>query len=147
MSTVHVVRPKPGAVEIWLSEAGQRLQTGTLVGAGPNEAVALSRAVWAIERVLGELRRRLLLAAPVDADIWQQALAKIEARLTRRAFAVWFRDLTLVNDEISSITVRAPRLLQIEWIEKHLGEHVQAALDDVRPGTTIRWVADERGPS
>jgi len=52
-------------------------------------------------------------------EIWEEALATIQGKVTRQSFDNWFRPLALESLEGSCVTVRLPNQFFKEWFEDH----------------------------
>lgn len=59
-------------------------------------------------------------STPAQAhEIWKEALATIQGKVTRQSFDNWFRPLTMESLENSCVTVRLPNQFFKEWFEDH----------------------------
>jgi len=94
---------------------------------------------------------------PVESEsydqVWQQILQRIETKVNRHTFYTWFRPLKMVSDYPTPtgrvIEVAKPGIdggLFVAWVEKHYGGIMQAAVDEVRPGSRVEvidaWAAE-----
>jgi hypothetical protein len=75
---------------------------------------------------------------------WTQILARIETKVNRHTFYTWFRPLVMVTDHetpagrVIEVTKPGPNAqLFVDWVAKHYAEIVQAAVDEVHPGSRV----------
>jgi hypothetical protein len=85
---------------------------------------------------------------PYD-EAWRAIRDRIEAKLPRHEFYKWFLPLVMVTDtgRVIEVTKRGPDgALFVSWIRKHYADLVQAAVDEVRPGSRVdvihAWAID-----
>ncbi len=92
-----------------------------------------------------EVSRRAQEAAEVE-NVWALVLRRLESPVGRYAFHTYFRELTLFEDRGTVIVVTKVGEnggLVWNWIQKHHRDAVRAAVDAVRPGARVEFVADE----
>ncbi len=76
-------------------------------------------------------------------NLWDQILARIEAKVNRHSFYTWFRPTTFVSDDRSSVTVRVPNALFKDWLTKHYAGVISEATAELkRPNLLINFVSD-----
>ena len=76
-------------------------------------------------------------------NLWDQILARIEAKVNRHSFYTWFRPTTFVSDDRSSLTVRVPNALFKDWLTKHYaGVITEATIELKRPNLLINFISD-----
>jgi len=79
----------------------------------------------------------------MDASIWDQILSRIETKVNRHSFYTWFKPTAFVADGGSSITVRVPNPLFMNWLTKHYSVVLAEALAEVRrSGASLVFVAE-----
>ncbi|NJD69496.1 MAG: chromosomal replication initiator protein DnaA [candidate division NC10 bacterium] len=70
--------------------------------------------------------------SPVKAnDIWNEALATIQGKVTRQSYDNWFRPLALESLEDSCVTVRLPNQFFKEWFEDHYLDVLKSVFTDL----------------
>ena len=83
----------------------------------------------------------------MDSTIWDQILARIEAKVNRHSFYTWFKPTSLVTDGGSSITVRVPNALFKDWLTKHYSIVLSEALAEVnRPEASLVFLTEGATP-
>ena len=83
----------------------------------------------------------------MEASIWDQILARVEAKVNRHSFSTWFKPTAFVTDAGTSITVRVPNGLFKDWLTKHYSVVLSEALTEVRrPGASLVFVAESEAP-
>jgi chromosomal replication initiator protein len=76
-------------------------------------------------------------------NVWDDILARIEAKVNRHSFYTWFRPTTFVAEDRSSVTVRVPNMLFKDWLTKHYsGVMTEATSELKRPNLVINFIAD-----
>jgi len=76
-------------------------------------------------------------------NLWEQILARIEAKVNRHSFYTWFRPTSFVCEDRESVTVRVPSDVFKDWLTKHYSSVINEAMAEVRrPNLTIIYVAD-----
>ncbi len=100
------------------------------------------RAALAVELAPTRASPRPAEVAPPD-DVWAQVLERLETKLNRHDFYTWFRAVSLAEDRGAVIEVTGPAINR-EWIQKHYGDIVRAAIEEVRPGARVEFVADDQ---
>jgi len=62
---------------------------------------------------------------------WDQALARIEAKINRHSYYTWFRPTSFIRDDGSTLVVRVPNGLFRDWLTKHYAGVIGEALAEV----------------
>jgi chromosomal replication initiator protein len=76
-------------------------------------------------------------------NIWDEVLARIDAKINRHSFYTWFKPTAYVADQGSAIVVRVPNALFRDWLNKHYSAVMNEALSDLgRAGTAISFLAE-----
>jgi chromosomal replication initiator protein len=76
-------------------------------------------------------------------NIWDEVLARIDAKINRHSFYTWFKPTAYVTDQGSAIVVRVPNALFRDWLNKHYSAVMNEALAELgRSGTAISFVAE-----
>jgi chromosomal replication initiator protein len=84
----------------------------------------------------------------MSGSIWNEVLGRVETKVKRYSYDLWFRPTSLVSDGGSAITVRAADLEAIGWLTKHYQGVLDEALAEVgRAGVTLRFVPGTEGPA
>ena len=65
-------------------------------------------------------------------NLWEQVLARVEAKVNRHSFYTWFRPTTLLEEDRTSITVRVPNDVFKDWLTKHYSGVITEAMSDVK---------------
>jgi len=81
----------------------------------------------------------------MDSSIWDQILARVEAKVNRHSFSTWFKPTALVADGGRSITVRVPNTLFKDWLTKHYSVVLAEALAEVRRSESALVFVSEPG--
>src|SRR5258708_4229160 len=76
-------------------------------------------------------------------NLWEEILARIEAKVNRHSFYTWFKPTTFLSEDRSAVTVRVPNTLFKDWLTKHYLAVINEAMSDIkRPNLTVNFVAD-----
>ena len=76
-------------------------------------------------------------------NLWEQVLARVEAKVNRHSFYTWFRPTSFVAEDSATVTVRVPNALFKDWLTKHYSGVISEAMAEVqRPNMTLQFVAD-----
>src|SRR5207237_9573590 len=81
----------------------------------------------------------------MDSSIWDQTLARVEAKVNRHSFSTWFKPTALGADGGRSITVRVPNTLCKDWLTKHYSVVLAEALAEVRRSESALVFVSEPG--
>ena len=75
--------------------------------------------------------------------IWDQVLSRIEGQVGRHSFSTWFKPTSLLADEGTTLRIRVPNPLFVEWLPKHYSVVLAEALREAgRPDATLVFVPD-----
>ena len=78
----------------------------------------------------------------IAANIWDEILSVVQAKVNRHSFYTWFKPTAFVADDGSNVTVRVPNALFKDWITKHYSGVIAEALDEIhRSEAFVRFVA------
>jgi chromosomal replication initiator protein len=78
----------------------------------------------------------------IAANIWDEILTRVQAKVNRHSFYTWFRPTSFVADDGVSLTVRVPNALFKDWITKHYSGVIGEALAEVnRANAAVSFVA------
>jgi chromosomal replication initiator protein len=79
-------------------------------------------------------------------SIWDQVLSRIEDQVGKHSFSTWFKPTSLLLDGGSSLSIRVPNMLFVEWLPKHYSVVLSEALRDVgRADAKLVFVPDAPG--
>jgi chromosomal replication initiator protein len=77
-------------------------------------------------------------------SIWDQVLSRIEDQVGQHSFSTWFKPTSLLIDGGSSLSIRVPNLLFVEWLPKHYSVVMAEALREVgRADVKLVFVPDK----
>jgi chromosomal replication initiator protein len=80
-------------------------------------------------------------------SIWDQVLSRIEDQVGKHSFSTWFKPTSLLTDGGSSLSIRVPNLLFVEWLPKHYSVVLAEALREVgRADVKLVFVPDQSAP-
>jgi chromosomal replication initiator protein len=78
----------------------------------------------------------------IAANIWDEILTRVQAKVNRHSFYTWFKPTSFVADDGVSLTVRVPNALFKDWITKHYSGVISEALVEVnRANVAVSFVA------
>jgi chromosomal replication initiator protein len=78
--------------------------------------------------------------------IWDQVLSRIEGQVGKHSFSTWFKPTSLLSDAGTSLSIRVPNLLFVEWLPKHYSVVLAEALREVgRSDAKLVFVPDGPG--
>src|SRR5436190_13149174 len=79
-------------------------------------------------------------------NLWEQVLARVEAKVNRHSFYTWFRPTSFVAEDAATVTVRVPNALFKDWLTKHYSGVISEALNEVRRANlAVNFVAETSG--
>jgi chromosomal replication initiator protein len=79
-------------------------------------------------------------------NVWDQILARIETKVNRHSFYTWFRPTSFVAEDRTSIVVRVPNDVFMDWLTKHYSGVMAEAMAEVkRPNLKVQFVPDSPG--
>lgn len=143
---------KAGRLVAFYADTMAQLPATEAVG-DPYKFWKVKFAAWVqVEASRPSIVEREPAAAAYDA-VWRQILARIETKVNRHTFYTWFRPLVMVTDHptatgrVIEVTKNGPDgQLFVDWVTKHYTAVVQAAVDEVRPGSRVvlidAWALD-----
>jgi chromosomal replication initiator protein len=77
-----------------------------------------------------------------SSNIWEEILARIQAKVNRHSFYTWFKPTAFIADDGGTLTVRVPNSLFKDWITKHYSGVIGEALIEVnRSGVAVNFLA------
>jgi chromosomal replication initiator protein len=78
-----------------------------------------------------------------SVNVWDQILARIEAKVNRHSFYTWFKPTSFVAEDRGALTIRVPSVVFKDWLTKHYSGVIAEALNDVkRPSLVVNFVED-----
>jgi chromosomal replication initiator protein len=76
------------------------------------------------------------------SNIWNEILARVQAKVNRHSFYTWFKPTAFLADDGRTLTVRVPNTLFKDWITKHYSGVIAEALNEVRrPDAVVNFIA------
>jgi chromosomal replication initiator protein len=76
-------------------------------------------------------------------NLWDEILARIEAKVNRHSFYTWFKPTTFLSEDRSGVWVRVPNALFKDWLTKHYLTVINEAMTDLnRSNLTVTFVAE-----
>jgi chromosomal replication initiator protein len=77
-----------------------------------------------------------------SSNIWDEILARIQAKVNRHSFYTWFKPTAFIADDGTTLTVRVPNSLFKDWITKHYSGVIAEALIEVkRTDAAVSFIA------
>jgi chromosomal replication initiator protein len=74
----------------------------------------------------------------MSENLWDEVLARIEAKVNRHSFATWFRPTSYLASDEQSLRVSVPNGQFRDWLSKNYLGVLQEALTEIgRPGTRV----------
>jgi chromosomal replication initiator protein len=78
----------------------------------------------------------------IAANIWDEILSRVQAKVNRHSFYTWFKPTAFVVDDGRRLTVRVPNALFKDWITKHYSGVIAEALEEIdRSDALVNFVA------
>jgi chromosomal replication initiator protein len=78
----------------------------------------------------------------IAANIWDDILSRVQAKVNRHSFYTWFKPTAFVGDDGRNVTVRVPNALFKDWITKHYSGVIAEALEEIeRSDALVNFVA------
>ncbi len=78
----------------------------------------------------------------IAANIWDDILSRVQAKMNRHSFYTWFKPTAFVGDDGRNVTVRVPNALFKDWITKHYSGVIAEALEEIeRTDALVNFVA------
>jgi len=79
----------------------------------------------------------------MDANLWEQILARIETKVNRHSFYTWFKPTLLVRQQAHALVVRVPNSLFRDWLSKHYAGLIAEAITELgRAGLEITFITE-----
>src|SRR5213079_2036112 len=79
-------------------------------------------------------------------NLWESILGRIETKVNRHSFYTWFRPTSFVAEDRTSIVVRVPNAVFMEWLTTHYSGVMAEAMAEVkRPNLTVQFIPDSAG--
>src|SRR5436189_1636081 len=76
-------------------------------------------------------------------NLWEQVLARVEAKVNRHSFYTWFKPTSFVAEDAATVTVRVPNPLFKDWLLKHYAGVIAEAMRELKKsGLSIEFVAE-----
>src|SRR5262245_22686045 len=76
-------------------------------------------------------------------NLWEQVLARVEAKVNRHSFYTWFKPTSFIAVDDEAMTVRVPNVLFKDWLTKHYSGVISEAMTEVRKGhLSVSFVAE-----
>ncbi len=80
-------------------------------------------------------------------NIWDEVLARIEAKINRHTYYTWFKPTAFLSDRDGRIYVRVPNPLFREWLTKHYAAVMNESLAEAgRAGASLAFLTDGEEP-
>src|SRR5512136_1648872 len=79
-------------------------------------------------------------------SLWDEVLARVEAKVNRHSFATWFRPTTFLSQDGSTLRIGVPNAQFREWLSKnYLGVLQEALAEAGQPSLRVAFeeVAEE----
>jgi chromosomal replication initiator protein len=81
-------------------------------------------------------------------NIWDQVLTRIETKVNRHSFYMWFKPTSLITDGGAQLQVRVPSVMFRDWLTKHYAGVLDEALAEVdRRGCAVAFLTDDALPA
>ena len=78
----------------------------------------------------------------MSANVWDQVLTKVEAKINRHSFYTWFKPTSFIADDGHALTIRVPNPLFKDWLTKHYAVVLSEALRETgRPDAVLTFLA------
>jgi chromosomal replication initiator protein len=78
-----------------------------------------------------------------DSNIWEAILGRIETKVTQHILYTWFKPLSYVADDGSTLVLRVPNPLFKVWLTRHYAAVLAEAMSEVnRPGLKLSFVSE-----
>jgi chromosomal replication initiator protein len=82
-------------------------------------------------------------AKGMETNLWDEVIARIEAKVNRHSFYTWFKPTSFVADQGSVVVVKVPDPVFRDWLTRHYAAIINEALEELqRPGVRITYVSD-----
>ena len=75
-------------------------------------------------------------------NLWEEILARIETKVNRHSFYMWFKPTCFVSEDAATVTVGVPNPLFKDWLLKHYAGVISEAMRDLKKsGLSIDFIA------
>jgi chromosomal replication initiator protein len=75
---------------------------------------------------------------------WDDALARVAAKVNRHSFYTWFKPTSFLSQTGLVVSVRVPNEIFKDWLTKHYSAVISEAVAEVcAPGTSVTFVPDQ----
>ena len=81
----------------------------------------------------------------MSANVWDQVLTKVEAKINRHSFYTWFKPTSFIADDGHALTIRVPNPLFKDWLTKHYAVVLSEALRETGPARRRADLPGQRG--
>ncbi len=79
-------------------------------------------------------------------NLWEEILARIEAKVNRHSFYTWFKPTSFVAEDPTAVTVRVPNPLFKDWLTKHYSGVIAEAMGELKKGAiAVNFVSESSG--
>jgi len=76
-------------------------------------------------------------------NVWDEVLARIESKVNRHSFSMWFRPTSFASEDHAGLTVRVPNDVFKEWLTKHYAGVIGEAMGELkRPNVPVQFISD-----
>ncbi|MEQ1868487.1 MAG: chromosomal replication initiator protein DnaA [Vicinamibacterales bacterium] len=76
-------------------------------------------------------------------NIWEQVLARVEAKVNRHSFYSWFKPTSFAGVDATTISVRVPNPLFREWLNKHYSGVISETMSELKQGhLSVTFIAE-----
>jgi chromosomal replication initiator protein len=81
------------------------------------------------------------------ANIWDDVLGRIEAKVNRHSYYTWFKPTAFIADAGETIHIRVPNTLFRDWLTKHYSSVINESLSELnRSETELSFLTDGEDP-
>jgi chromosomal replication initiator protein len=78
-----------------------------------------------------------------EMNLWEEILARIEAKVNRHSFYTWFKPTTFVGEDTGTIIVRVPNPLFTDWLTKHYSGVIREAMGELKKSAlSVNFIAE-----
>jgi chromosomal replication initiator protein len=83
----------------------------------------------------------------MSVNVWEQVLAKVEAKVNRHSYFTWFKPTSFIDDDGRNLRVRVPDPLFKDWLTKHYAVVLEEALREIgRDDASLLFLAADEAP-
>src|SRR5512136_1997837 len=81
-------------------------------------------------------------------SLWDEVLARVEAKVNRHSFATWFRPTTFLSQDATTLRIGVPNAQFREWLSKNYLSVLQEALSEAgEPGLRVVFEETSEDPA